>query len=824
MLFFFTFLTVYDETFGDDPALYKFSYRCVNDPITSFTYDLPKFTEEGQWQTKGYSHTDDTITIPAGASGIDWLFWQIVSIPEINYTHIRLNCKTPNQANEDGTCFLQSSNPHKLKDMIYGLNPTLGSYKHAECSNPKLEDVTIKLSLQNHGNTDLVFNLPEVTYYIEKYKEFTDVSTSKVPNHPKVQRITAHIKGTDKIKLKTMALTNPHDFPKKYKYWLNLDYSDIDNKMSQVPIIANGTHILAVDILDDNFWHAWRLEKLWYNQTFETSFKMSIQARKEEGFDISYLLIETPTTSWLDALEKFHNEFAEIYHVQPLGIGASVPFYDMYKCFNGTTDDRDIYLGNFQWTTWPDQTKPYLPSFYFLEPTLFYVNMPFKQDTYEQDLLNCETEHADDPDLVHQCKVALESTSYTRENKMNMYHETSFSRDVYGCLLIFDQSNTYTHQHFLSDLDRLLHQGSRPPATGIHYDYYSYNSVSFVSRVDVVPNVLPYYLLEDGKDDYTPTVPLTADHFNHFKLFRDNASKGFSINSAWVQPQWVQFLAEVGYETEYVSGDTISFSDYQIMKDGIIRYQLGSRALSNIEMTSLSKLKDHFDELFAMHFASGSVPDFTNLWISVGIWDNCELLSEVREDYERWSPMIKAVLNNTMYQANNRGKVNLSFPAEGQNPEIDFENNFQDNEPSDLMTWCSKDSDETKIKDCYVSLFMAYNMAHSVGDQFKRTYNLTFEIDERDELQCFFTAKDTDCRIEGNSAIVSMSGIPSKRTFRTVVIYVKPASWLHGGVIAAFVLASFIVVAVIAFVIFLFCIKPRQDKKDISQSSFQMEK
>ena len=186
--------------------------------------------------------------------------------------------------------------------------------------------------------------------------------------------------------------------------------------------------------------------------------------------------------------------------------------------------------------------------------------------------------------------------------------------------------------------------------------------------------------------------------------------------------------------------------------------------------------------------------------------------------------MIKAVLNNTMYQANNRGKVNLSFPAEGQNPEIDFENNFQDNEPSDLMTWCSKDSDETKIKDCYVSLFMAYNMAHSVGDQFKRTYNLTFEIDERDELQCFFTAKDTDCRIEGNSAIVSMSGIPSKRTFRTVVIYVKPASWLHGGVIAAFVLASFIVVAVIAFVIFLFCIKPRQDKKDISQSSFQMEK
>ena len=58
--------------------------------------------------------------------------------------------------------------------------------------------------------------------------------------------------------------------------------------------------------------------------TNETHFTMSFDPYSTEQFTLSYFYIEMKTTSILDALEKWHSMFPEIYNRHTKGNGAWV--------------------------------------------------------------------------------------------------------------------------------------------------------------------------------------------------------------------------------------------------------------------------------------------------------------------------------------------------------------------------------------------------------------------------------------------------------------------------------------------------------------------
>ncbi|KAH0789748.1 hypothetical protein GPJ56_006250 [Histomonas meleagridis] len=802
MFFFLFILGLSDGVYGDDPAAHFFTYREYTDPTPSYTIPLANFSNE-IWSTGNYEKTADWIKVGNTNSGGVVQFWDRIStIPNVNYTHIRTNCRASGTPNPDAQCFLHMANTHPHADMKYGANAPHGDYRVYTLSNPRnlsaTTDPSFRLQLINTGSTDATFLIPEVTLYLEPFKTYSNYTKSTVPNHPNVQKITASITTTDKFTLQTLAIANPYDFPAKIKHWFSMSF-DMNSSYSAVPLIANATHMITYDILDESFLHLWRLFKSWYNMTYETSFKISIKPRK--SFEISYYLIEHNSTSYEDALEYFQNEFKEVYQVQPLGFGASVPFHNLTKCFPNT-EDRDIFLANFQWTVWPDTTKEYLPTFYFLEPTMIHIGFPYDEEHFEENFSNCHTDT---------CELIRDSYAYDRNLKEYLYPTYSGTRST--ATLLFE-ANGLAHKSFLKNLTRLLNNGHRPPANGLHFDYYSWNTVSFVPNCkELVPNVLPYYLLEDERDDLTITIPLMADHFYHFKLFRDNASKGYSLNTAWILPQWAKFTAVAGYEISFISGSTVSISDYTRMRAWQLRYHMGSRPISLIDMTDPSILKEYFDEIFSIHLSIGSVPCFWNDYSHRYFWEDCDVINQLKDDYKKWSPVMKAVLNNTVFQPNNRNKVKMEFPRDSQNPEYNEEDEVNV-EIHDLATWCPKDTNETSLDNCHVVVFLGYNAQHSVGSKFKRTAKI--KVDTENDITCVLKSKNTKCDVSGNEVTVSMNGIDSLRTFRAVVIKIEDNKNKQTGKIAGIVISVLVVVVLAAAIIYALVMKRKRNNSNKS--------
>jgi hypothetical protein len=199
-----------------------------------------------------------------------------------------------------------------------------------------------------------------------------------------------------------LSLENPSPFPytvstPNEKYWENEDY------YAHVPLISNNTHVIAFNILQEEYMHIWSVASIHDTRTF----RMHMQAR-ESGAVISYILWEIKTTSWLDAVERWHQEFPEIYNNQSAGWGFWATFANLTHVFPDSNEETEVFQVAFQWGA--DNKKLTVPIWSYVEPTLLHVPIPFNESTFMKDLEACKNKPSSG-DVAVRCRVILSSAS-----------------------------------------------------------------------------------------------------------------------------------------------------------------------------------------------------------------------------------------------------------------------------------------------------------------------------------------------------------------------------------------------------------------------------
>ena len=172
--------------------------------------------------------------------------------------------------------------------------------------------------------------------------------------------------------------------------------------------------------------------------------------------------------------------------------------------------------------------------------------------------------------------------------------------------------------------------------------------------------------------------------------------------------------------------------------------------------------------------------------------------------------MIRAVLNNTIYYANQKGIVQMEF-TDNQIPNIN-----EGDEISEKSMYCEKESIVGKKYKCYVVVFLGYKGSYNKKD-FQREVKVN--IDTNRKVKCFFQAENTKCKINGNTATISMNGLTAGHTFRLAVLSFQPnVHYLKTGEIAGIVIISIIIVLIIVYFLMIkikSILKPNEKSTDI---------
>lgn len=352
-------------------------------------------------------------------------------------------------------------------------------------------------------------------------------TSEKVSNHNANVISTTVKRSQGKVTLNSFHHIEPH--PQLSTKVGNLQFGEY-LKIMFVPIAANGSHIIGVNVLDDRYVHAWHIERTTVDRVSHVFLEIYAQSRENvESFDLSYILIEKVTTSCRDAIEiwrdsMWHIEFGDVYDSQEFGAGTWVPFSDVSRCFKSDEEKlefREVFNAKFQWGPFPTAADHSLPTFAYVEPTLLHTDIPYIEGKTVRE-------------MVEYCPTKSEM----------------------GEILMMEDN------WLIPKLKEEINFGF--PHEGIGLD--SMININPTYQLDNCKDDIPYYLVDLNGN---PFVETSGCHFRIMKRERGNATRGYVINSANSLPQNVPFLATSGYETLLSSSPNIrAYTDHYIMMWG----------------------------------------------------------------------------------------------------------------------------------------------------------------------------------------------------------------------------------------------------------------
>ncbi|EAY18970.1 hypothetical protein TVAG_147150 [Trichomonas vaginalis G3] len=123
-------------------------------------------------------------------------------------------------------------------------------------------------------------------------------------------------KENPKIQLSTMLLNDAHPISPIIQD-ISAPVSGRNDTQLVSPIIANGTHIIGIDVFNAETFFDWSYSdnRLYGSNT--SCLYMNIKPIKD--VNISYIVIEADTKSYLEALEVWHQAFPDLYGINPYG-------------------------------------------------------------------------------------------------------------------------------------------------------------------------------------------------------------------------------------------------------------------------------------------------------------------------------------------------------------------------------------------------------------------------------------------------------------------------------------------------------------------------
>ena len=523
------------------------------------------FTDES-WRVRDasmtkddFEHTATTIKIPRNTPIEKAVMTTVTIVTEDAYTFGALKCNAEGAQVQDAVCYGDATDGKE--PFRWGITPNVGETEHVQFY-MVLRNGTLKLSVylyNNNKDEDVTFLLPEFWIYHKQYSKLPASRTELVSGHTRVWRKTGHVtQEMGKIKLYSAALPNAHAFPSSIGDG-NLPYSSSAGYYGIVPVTANATHIVGFDIYHDSFMQPWSHNTI-VDDNGETgrTLELSMMARNESGADITYLVMEVDTVSWLDAVEKWHSEFPDVYH-KTQGWGLWATFANLQKMFPNSTEDIDLFHVGFQWGSSYSGMKPYIPNHIYSEPTLIHLDIPYNQETLMNDMNKCEYDpslsktDAEKAALKEKCKVVLDSA--LRDKNLNLVCREEDAPWNVGlcCNVIYEgKAREYFYRQFKNSIEAYLKQGAPRNMTGGAFDSFSAGqTVTYVDESNPRPGdgYLPYFLLDP---DQKPFVCLHAAMFEGFKDYMVYSPQGMLMNTFYVPPEMV-LNYKYGYEVDWWS-------------------------------------------------------------------------------------------------------------------------------------------------------------------------------------------------------------------------------------------------------------------------------
>ena len=753
-----------------------FTKRGFN-PDGSWTVPIPDFTNTTAWSFHNNAYVSNGVLIMttngrAGEARIK------VTLPEPNeYNIIVTDCPTDGDINTDATCYIDA---YFENFTYYGATANLGLMKAR--SLPSIPHGSVTLGIYLQGNGEKRYKKPIIKFQKRIDESFDSARIKTEKRDKKTKKYTVDIKKADgDFQLQTLGLLNAFDYPN----WPSPSISLYGSTYSTValPIIANATHIVGVDITNLTFFVPWQRESFGSDGSM-----LNMPLRPRRDFSVSIFIMECKSESFLDALDNWYDEFEEIYHVQPNGAGAWLPNPNLKKLFANNTDEIDIYLGSFLWGT-GNTNKISVTNYKYSETSMYRIPIQHSSDsaTMIQNLKNCKSTMSEDrtpENLQQECEFALKYAIRNRKNQVSFSSNSDWYSN--GGSLYYNTWQNEVYQLRMQQDIYPNYNDTKNNFQGIGLDSFSHLKADYEFS-DHIPaeDISPFALLEAEK---LPFQSMMSGFFHMFRNETWTVKRGYAFNSNFLVPQIAKLVGSVGWE---ISLSQYGKSPYYPYRTNFwsLRYAIGSRAMSMLENQYKGTLPIYCEDVFLIFLSVGITPSSQPIGCA-GFLDDPVQLAEMRPFYLRWGPTFRKVLNHTRFKANNKG-VKYSMP---QNETLNYPNISQyiDTDCDLISTFCNGG-------DCYTNAFLGYSQMNNDQKQLKRTMELQFPK----RPACIFVPQNATCIVHDvYNVTFSMTWNRKERIYRTATIQF-PAPGLHTGEIIAIAVSAVLFVSLIIFTLYV---------------------
>ena len=724
-----------------------FQFIDPSDPKINYSYSLPSFSS---WYIpSGISIDGNVVIVPPNKKASDSIriSININNIDSEKYQNIYHFCPTDSTPIPGARCYLditEGSSP-----IQWGANSNLGYASNWILSKPISNLTTFSFYLENKNLTfSARFLLPQLTPYINKIQNFPEnriIKENLKQNINKFKLIMNVL--NEEIIILSEKLINSHKLPSMISF--ENDYFSVltgrkNPEFTPLVILANKTHIIGIDIYSTSFWHVWKSNQMSY-------FSLNLKTRKE--FELSLIVIEKDTNSYLEAIEFWHNSFRDKYLPQDnFHSGMWVPFADLNDCFPNNTDDKDIFMAQNRWGGSTSSPKKYLPQFKYYEILVEHSTIPYDEN-YDLTIKNC----SDKGDT--QCKRIWNTASRDSNGKIDARSENedwnvgSYVRVNFAGIKYEEALNDSINSNIINVYN------------GTGSDSFTITSIDYLTDDHEPDDCLPYYLVDEFDHKYF--VPLMANHFKFFNLFKNKMNGGIMTNSYLNIPQLVENIRSAGFEIALINPFT-KYINYYRTCFWLQRFQVGSHTMSMLENSDRTNSFQYAEEEFSIQLSFGSFPSyFSHNAASNNFWNNCNDLNLMKSHFSKWKNVLTTTLIDTEFFANCKGIVHHYLPDDDQIPSLNDEN-----EINDYSMFCEKESKAINNKiNCYVNILIGYRGTNVIQSTFKRT--VIYHFDQKPEL--FFKSDNLDINIDSNNNItIILSNVSVYHTYRAAsfkVIY-----------------------------------------------------
>ncbi|KAH0788184.1 hypothetical protein GPJ56_008015 [Histomonas meleagridis] len=585
--------------------------------------------------------------------------------------------------------------------------------------------------------------------------DYSITQRSMVLNHAKAIRCSVSLNVSfGDVEIETVRLPNIHSIPDPLLP-LNQKFEN-GEEFSIIPVLANDEKIIGFDIESTEYISYWKVKQV------DNMHSFSMRIRPLKAFRLSYVVIETSSTDYLQALQIWQHSFNSVYQNEFIGSFVSygsVPL-QIIESFNQVFEIGNLTIANgiqyFQW----------IPG--------FSVNI----SAPPENLTDCEDEKCLYIKKYGRKNSKLEYI-YSKINETFYSYEVSFVKDLFFNLSNQTLMETVYYNGFFSDkFDSTL------------VDYNIPTNAEF-----------PFALLKDT----TPYIPVMTSYFIFVVNNFEYSPNGYLMMGNWIHPQFANYCISFGFPIA-LCGEVFDYSNEKKNSIWKIRFQIGSKPISLIETATQNHVVNNYEQLFSVAMSVNAHVNTHNHII-------CGILA-YNNDVISYNTAMRNI-GSTIYYPRIREFYTILFNMSEQIPPMtDLEHDY-----FGLSMYCKETDQDNPQEVCYLNVLVSVHKYNSSETVTFRHINLTFSSGL--VPTCFQVSQGINCTTYQTSVNIELS----VNEIRTATIQIETeieedlSSWVSEN-IPLVIIAS---VPIIALLVgmgfglwFMFC-KKRSSKEALAR-------